>query len=406
MGVAWRPANAAETAEAVREAAARGVTLEILGAGTRRGLGRPVAADVVLDLSALSGVTDYQPEELVITVLPATPLAEVEALLAAQGQMLGFDPPDLGPLWGKQAGAGSIGGAAMTGLGGPRRVTGGAPRDHCLGVQAVNGLGVAWASGGRVVKNVTGFDLPKLMCGAFGILGPVTEMTFKTTPAPGRSLTLVLHGLDETRATAAMNRAMASAAQVSAAAHLPGDVAADSDIPAIRSGAATLLRVDGMLTSALARARTLAGELGGESTLLETEETNRAWRETSQARSFAAALERPVWRLSVPPAAGPALGARIARDLGGRYFADWAGGAVWIEVPPAPDAHAAAVRAALHSAVGDDGNAMLVRAPEEVRRAIPPTEPLSQAVSILTRRVKAQFDPHGLFNPGRLYGDL
>lgn len=407
MGRVWRPTTAEQTAEAVRQAASEGASLDLVGAGSRRALGRPIQAEATLDLSGLSGVVLYEPEELVLTALPGTPLAEIEALLASRGQRLGFEPPDLGPLWGGPAGRGTLGGAAMTGLGGPRRLTAGGPRDHCLGVRAINGLGEAWASGGRVVKNVTGFDLPKLMCGAFGALGPVTELTFKATPAPGRSLTVVLQDLDPAAAAAAMIRAMASPVQVAAAAHLPADVVADlADAPG--AGALTLLRVDGMGASAVARARSLAAELGAPPTPpLETDHTVALWRQLTDVTPFARDLDRPVWRLSVPPAVGTGLGAELARDLGGRWFVDWAGGAVWLELPQAPDAHAASVRRAMRAATGaESGQALLIRAPDEVRRVTAPLEPLADGLATLTWRIKRQFDPKGLFNPGRMYGDL
>jgi glycolate oxidase FAD binding subunit len=173
-----KPASEAQVVEAVRDARA---PFEIVGGGTRRGFGRPMQCDDVLDLSGLSGVVAYEPEELILTVKPGTPLDEVESLLAARNQRLGFEPQDWRALLGS-TGTPTIGGAIAANANGPAAVRFGRARDHLLGFRAVNGFGEAYKAGGRVVKNVTGFDLPKLMCGAMGTLGPLTELTFRVFP--------------------------------------------------------------------------------------------------------------------------------------------------------------------------------------------------------------------------------
>jgi glycolate oxidase FAD binding subunit len=170
-----------QVVEAVREARAHRRTIEILGGGTRRGFGRPMQCDDVLDLSGLRGIVTYEPEELILTVKPGTPLDEIERVLAAKSQRLGFEPQDWRALLGSE-GTSTIGGAVSANANGPAAVRFGRARDHLLGFRAVNGLGEAYKAGGRVVKNVTGFDLPKLMCGAMGTLGPLTELTFRVFP--------------------------------------------------------------------------------------------------------------------------------------------------------------------------------------------------------------------------------
>ncbi len=403
--MAWSPSNAEETVEAVKDALAGGQTLELLGRGTRRAFGRPLAADVVLDLSALSGVIAYQPEELILVVQPGAPMAEIAELLAANGQCLAFEPPDFGPLWGLPAHTGSIGGAVMTGRGGPRRLTAGAPRDHSLGVRGVNGFGEAFAAGGRVVKNVTGFDLPKLTAGSFGTLFAVTELTLKVLPAPPTSQTLAIAGLSDQAATAAMAQAMGCPAQVSSAAHLPADIARGSAVPEIAAAGAatTLLRVEGVKPSVSARIAHLADLLAGLGplTVLDHQASGQAWSEIADARLLAGG-EAQVWKLSVPPTLGAEIGRSLAGDLGGRCFYDWAGGGVWLEVPATPDAHAAQVRGVLAKVAGGDGHATLMRASEAVRTAVAPFQPPSPAVAALSERVRRQFDPQGIFNPGRM----
>ena len=403
--MAWSPSNAEETVEAVKDALAAGQTLELLGRGTRRAFGRPVAADAVLDLSRLTGVVAYQPEELILVVRPGTPMAEIADLLATNGQCLAFEPPDFGPLWGLPAHTGSIGGAVMTGRGGPRRLTAGAPRDHSLGVRGVNGFGEAFAAGGRVVKNVTGFDLPKLTAGSFGTLFAVTELTLKVLPAPPTSQTLVIAGLSDQAATAAMAQAMGCPAQVSSAAHLPADIARGSTVPEIAAAGAatTLLRVEGVKPSVSARIAHLADLLAGLGplTVLDHQASGQAWSEIADARLLAGG-EAQVWKLSVPPTLGAEIGRSLAGDLGGRCFYDWAGGGVWLEVPAASDAHAAQVRGVLAKVAGGDGHAALMRASEAVRTAVAPFQPPSPAVAALSERVRRQFDSQGIFNPGRM----
>ena len=211
---------------AVEQACAEGRRLEMVGAGTKRALGRPVVSDDRLDLSRLAGVIDYEPAELVLTARPGTRLAEVETLLEGAGQALAFEPSDLSELFGAEH-AGTLGGVISANLSGPRRIKAGAARDHLLGFAGVTGHGRAFKSGGRVVKNVTGYDLSKLITGSMGTLSALTEVSIKTLPRPEITWTLMLRDLDDQQALAAMTRAMASAHEVSGAAHLPaGDAGA------------------------------------------------------------------------------------------------------------------------------------------------------------------------------------
>ena len=220
-----KPRDAKDVEDTVLWALAENKTLEVAGRGSKRGIGRPSQSDITLDLSGLTGVTLYEPEELVLSARAGTPIAEIEQLVAANGQELAFEPMDYGPLLGGAPSAGTIGGVLAANVSGPRRIKAGAARDHFLGVTAVSGRGETFKSGGRVVKNVTGYDLCKLMAGSWGTLGAMTDVTIKTLPRAETETTLVLTGLDERRAVQAMAEAMASSCEVSGAAHLPVDCA-------------------------------------------------------------------------------------------------------------------------------------------------------------------------------------
>ena len=400
-----RPSDESEAIEAVGWACAGGHRLELVSGGSKRGLGRPAEAAARLDLSGLAGITLYEPEELVLTAGPGTALSEIETRLAQHGQTLAFEPPDLGPLLGAGEGQATLGGCIAANLSGPRRFKAGAARDHFLGVRAVSGRGELFKSGGRVVKNVTGYDLCKLLAGSWGTLAAMTEITVKVLPAGEKLRTVLVLGLDDEAGIAAMTRALGGPYEVSGAAHLPAGIAALSDVGRIREPGSpvTALRVEGPEPSVLARTETLRA-LFADHAIDELHGHNSAafWREVGDAHYCAVMEQEIVWRLSVPPADGPEVAGRVARDLECRVFYDWGGGLVWLALPQATeDAGAEAVR----GAVGPTGgHATLIRAPEEVRRRVPAFHPQPPSLAALSARVKQAFDPLGIFNPGRMDG--
>ena len=400
-GNALRPTDENELREIVRAAVAEKMTLEVRGAGTKRGLGRPVAADAPLDLSRLAGVRTYEPEELVLTAGAATPLVEIERLVAQKGQRLAFEPPDYGPLYGGAAGRQTLAGVVAANLAGSRRISAGAARDHFLGFRAVNGRGESFKAGGQVVKNVTGYDLCKLLAGSYGTLAILTEMSVKILPVAETEATLVLSRLSDETAMRAMAESMGSAFEVSAAAHLPEAIAAG--VVYQSDGAATLLRLEGPRPSVEARVEGLRALLRPHGTVerLAPADSKLAWCALANAEPFTHDLENPLWRLSVPPSAGAETARAIMDALDGSYFFDWSGGRIWLELQDGPaDAGAATVRAA---AAKSGGHAVLVRASEATRRATAPFDPGAPGLFALSKRVKASFDPLGLFNPGRMY---
>lgn len=404
MAERLRPRTPDELLEAVRWAVAGERPLEIVAGGSKRALGRPSQADVGLDLSALAGIRLYEPNELVMSAAAATPLAEIEAALAAARQMLAFEPPDLGPLLGGEPGAHTIGGVLACNLSGPRRIKAGAARDHFLGFSAVSGRGEAFKAGGRVVKNVTGYDLCKLLAGSYGTLGVMSEVTVKVLPAPEKTRTVLVFGLDDADGLKAMTAALGSAHEVSGAAHLPAAVAARSAVSYVtEAGAAvTALRVEGPAPSVEHRCAGLRALLGGFGPTEELHGHNSAafWREVRDVAPFVDRGERLVWRLSVPPSAGPGVVASIARRVDTEAYYDWGGGLLWLSLPVLPDAHAVEVRAPLRRT---GGHATLIRAPADIRAAVPVFQPQNGPLAALSKRLKEQFDPRGVLNPGRMY---
>jgi glycolate oxidase FAD binding subunit len=401
---AFAPKTGAEVVEAVRLAVAQREPLIVQGSGTKSGWGRPVSADAVLDMSALAGFELYEPEELVLSARAGTSLVEIERRLAQQGQHLAFEPPDLGPLFGAPAGAATVGGILACNLAGPRRIQGGAARDHVLGFAGVNGLGESFKSGGRVVKNVTGFDLSKLLAGSFGTLAVMTEITFKVLPAPEMVRTILLFGLAPALAVDVLGSALRSPHEVSGAAHLPEAPAERSSVAQVARAhtSITAIRVEGTPSSVAARSQGLRGLLAGKADIaeLDTAESRTLWREI---RDVAPLLDRSaadVWHLSVPPAEGARVAQRIQGALDAEVYFDWGGGRVWLAT------RADAVRAApaIRSAVGTaGGHATLVRASDASRRAVAPFQPPSAVEARLAERLKDNFDPHRILNPGRMY---
>jgi glycolate oxidase FAD binding subunit len=408
MTTTFRPETVDQVVEAVAWAAAEEAPLEVAGRGSKRGLGRPVQAGHGLELSGLSGITLYEAEELVLSARAGTPIAEIEAALEEENQMLAFEPADLGPLLGGEPGQGSIGGVLACNLAGPRRLKAGAARDHFLGVHAVSGRGELFKSGGRVVKNVTGYDLCKLIAGSYGTLAAMTEVTVKVMPAPEKTRTVLLYGLDEVAALAAMTRAMQSSHEVSGAAHLPAALAARSAVSRVAAagGAVTALRVEGPGPSVEYRCAALRADLGGlaQSEELHSANSGALWRELRDVAPFVGDGGRVVWRISVPPQAGPSVAAGIARAHGAAHFLDWAGGLVWLALE---DGTGDAGHAAVHAAVAKaGGHATLVRAPREARAAVPVFQPQDAAHAALTTRIKDGFDPNRVLNPGRMYAGV
>lgn len=401
----FRPTSLAELTGIVAAAVAEEVPLEIVGAGSKRGFGRPVEAKHTLDVSGLAGVDMYEPEELVMSAGAGTPLAQIEAMLAERQQELAFEPADYGAILGGEPGRQTIGGVFACNLSGPRRLKAGAARDHLLGVECVTGYGQAIKSGGRVVKNVTGYDLPKLLAGSFGTLAVLTRVIFKVLPTAEASTTLLVRGLGEVELLGCLRMAMQTSFEVSGAAVLPPLAGGRSTVKAVQDQGVALacLRLEGAAPSVAYRADMLEKTLARSDARfvrLEGEDSQALWREIRDVRLLTPG--RALWRLSIAPAAASELRDWLAEMSPERLY-DWSGGLVWL----APkDTWAGAAETIRRAFEGRGGHATLVRASEELRREVEPFEPQPRPLRALTERVKKSFDPKRILNPGRMYAGI
>ena len=400
--------DAVDVEQVVRSALASEQPLEIIGHGSKRLIGQPMATNALLDLSALHAVKAYEPNELIITVEAGAPLADVLSLIDSKNQQFAFEPVNASLLLGTPD-IGTIGGMIGAGLAGPRRIKAGGARDHLLGAHAVSGFGDSFKAGGKVVKNVTGYDLCKLLAGSWGTLAVMTEVTLKVMPRPESERTLALRGLDDVAANRAMTAALGSPFDVSGAAHVPNSAfraAAGSGLGDLGSPqqAVTLLRLQGITASVVHRATALGQVLTpfGAAEFLEDAASAAIWSSVRDVQPFAANGTLgawPVWRIVCPPASGGAFGQALARDTGGDVLYDWGGGLIWAALPPKPDAQAALVRERVN-AVG--GHATLLRASEQVRRNVDVFHPQQAGLAALSERVRHSFDPKNILNRGRL----
>jgi glycolate oxidase FAD binding subunit len=397
------PSDAKQIAEMISWVVAEGDTLEIVAGGTKRALGRPMKTDHVLDLSRLAGIVEYEAAELVLTAQPGEALSSINAELAKKRQMLAFEPPDWRALLGAE-GEPTLGGVIACNLAGSRRVRAGSARDYILGFSAVNGFGEIWKAGGKVVKNVTGYDMCKLQAGAYGTLSALTEVTVKVMPKPEIACTIVLHGLADDVAITTLANALNSPFEVSGAAHLPASAARRSKVSVVAAalGAATIMRLEGPRPSVVYRTTALESLVGRGARLNETE-TEAFWSEIGAVQPFLAQGSRIVWRLCPTPSHAPSVAHSILSALqSAEFYFDWGGGLIWLSLDSeeaGPDAGAGIVRPVVKTA---GGHATLVVAPEAVRASVPVFEPLSAGLAQLTARVKSGFDPRGVLNPGRM----
>ena len=399
----FQPASADELGDIVRQAMEPSRPLHIQGGATKAGWGHPMPGGDTLDIRGFTGVELYEPEELVLTAKAGTPLSEIQQLLQNSHQHLAFEPPDYRTLFGTEAQDQTLGGMMACNMAGPKRIQSGAARDHFLGFEAVSGRGEVFQAGGRVVKNVTGFDLSKLMAGSFGTLAVMTSLSVKVLPRPEKTRTLLISGLDEEQAVEALTKTLKSPQEVNAAAHLPKDQAGRSSVGYVAEAgqAITAIRIQGPGPSVLDRLEILKDLLRafGELEELHFNNSNTLWQEIGNVASLLPDMDKAIWKLSVPPASGPCVCARLKMLPGAELYLDWGGGLIWLAVEPGDDARAGEIREVVALS---GGHATLLRATDDIKRRIPVFQPPSDALVKLSASLKANFDPSGILNPGRM----
>lgn len=407
MADIYMPSDEAELAGFVASANAGKYPLEVCGFRSKREAGRPLTPAAVVSTAKLSGITLYEPGELVISARAGTPLHEIETALARKNQELPFEPADFSRLYGSDPLAASLGSIAALNISGPRRILRGAARDYLLGIRAINGEGAAIKSGGRVMKNVTGVDLVKGVCGSWGTLAVLTELTFKVLPRAPESRTVVFLGLADEAAVGVMSAAMGTPYEVSATIHLHGPLAArlsDSDI-APENAAVTALRLEGGPQSLAYRVEKLRRKLApfGDTYELDHQRSRDFWSDIRSLAFLSADFERPLWRITVAPSKAPLIVRALSAFFPLSAAYEWSGGLLWLELPPSSDASVTELRRVLAEFEADS---MLMRAPRPVRSSIEVFHPLPLTKMNLVRALKKAFDPAGVLNPGRMYAGV
>lgn len=386
-------------------ALAGGKKLSITGSGSKISLGRPMVCDGQLRMSGLVGIELHEPSELVMQAKTGTKLVDIKKELAKVDQELAFAPPDFGPLLGVAPGLSTIGGVFACNLSGSKRIKAGAARDHLLGVQGFSGRGQPFKAGGRVMKNVTGYDLCKLVTGSYGTLVACTSFTFKVLPRPEKARTVLIFGLDTKAAVEAMRDAMSSIHEVSATAYLPKDIAANSGVGYIEKEdlSVVAIKVEGPAPSAEYRCQALCLEMTsrGKVEELHGKNSEKLWNFVSDVKAFVADQSTSVWKISLPPASVTSYLDRVKPALlNMQYYLDWAGGLIWISVPEGVDFGGEPI---IRENLKGEGHATLIRGTAELRREVAPFQPQSTALAALTEKVRDGFDPNRIFNPGRMY---
>ena len=398
-----RPADLHELSRFVAEARATNTPIEVMGAGSKQAIGHPMETQVNVSTRTLRGVTLYEPGEMVMAARAGTPVAQIESQLAAHGQMLGFEPVDMGPVLGTEAGQTTIGGALATNLSGARRVVAGAARDHALGLSGVTGKGEVFRSGGRVLKNTAGYNLTQALAGSWGTLAIFAEVAFKVMPSPEETATLLFLGLPDEIAVEVMSAALTTPYEVSGTVHLQAALVERLWHEGIRTErqAVTALRIENFARLVGFRKARLLDELAafGDMHELDHENSLAFWGELRQL-SVMCGSDAPLWRISTSPQSGAKIVSSLSGYMDCNAYYDWSGGLIWLEVLSTSDASSADIRRAVAS---NGGHATLIRAAPEIRAAVEVFQPLEAGVMRLTRRIKQSFDPEGILNPGRMY---
>ena len=405
MNESFFPESEQQALELVQWAVAENRTIDLRGKNTKHGFGLPVEADCFVSMERLSGILEYHPEELVMTALPGTPKAEIQQELAKHNQHLAFEPPALNRMY-QVEDEGTIGGIFMGNLAGPRRFKAGSARDHILGFRAINGRAETWKSGGKVIKNVSGYDMSKLIAGSWGTLSVVTELTFKVLPAPPVSRSLAVWGLSARLGTALMAQVISTPCETSGLAYLPGPALAaigQSGKP-FPGETLTLIRLEGTELSVKERLQSINKWLPDacEYSVLDQSASITAWSLIGNTAPLQDRQRSPViLKVSLPPASAWNLTRIIDEQRGCIWYLDAAGGWLWVGI--CQDGREEKLDAIRREVNIIGGATTLYRAPADIKQRAGIYSFPDEAVRRLNGKIKNSFDPENIFNPGRLH---
>lgn len=407
MASTLQPSDDIQTKEAAEWALTTKTPVAIVGKKSKSQLGRPTNLDVTLDLSRLTGVKNYEPSELVLTARPGTSLKDLKVHLDEYRQELAFEPPDYGPIFGQESDKGTLGGVIACNLSGPRRIKAGAARDHFLGMEGINGRAEFFKAGGKVVKNVTGYDVCKLIAGSYGTLALLTEITVKVLPKSEKIRTVLIAGLTEEKALSVFRELGSGTVEPSGLAYLPADVAKCSNVDMVSNSdcSITAVRLEGPTPSVLKRCEDVTDSFAGYGEIEELHGSRSAifWKEIADLSLFEESPISTIWRVVVPPSKASLFTDNLPKEFQLSWYLDWAGGLIWVETKEEPDQLHSSIRA-IGAALG--GQTTLFRGNSTFRASVEVFEPLPKAIFQLNYRVKQAFDPNTIFNPSRVYAGI
>ena len=402
------PSNHTEVQEATEWALSTSTPMAIVGSGSKIALGRSTNLDITLNLSGLTGVKNYEPSELILTARPGTTLKDLTAQLSEHGQELAFEPPDYGAFFGKESDTATLGGAIACNLSGPRRIRAGAARDHFLGMEAINGRGEFFKAGGKVVKNVTGYDLCKLIAGSYGTLALLTEATVKVLPKSEKTRSVLISALTHKTALSVFQKLLSGPTESSGLAHLPANIAKRSKVDFVSNTglSVTAVRVEGPTPSVIQRTKDLMTALAGYGDVeeLHTHRSRMLWKEIGDLSPFVENQTSTVWRIMVPPSQASLVIDNLSNMFNISWYVDWAGGLIWVE---SDDGDPDDVHTGIRNCVTEvSGQSTLIRGSSTLRASVDVFEPLPKPIFQLNYRVKQAFDPNAIFNPARVYAGI
>ena len=383
--------------------------IELIGSGSKRKIGKPLHCSKTLSLSKLSGIIKYLPEELYIKVKACTSIKEIEDELKKNKQQLAFEPIDFGNFLNGKSDFGTAAGQVSCNISGPRRFKVGSVRDHVLGFRGVNGKGEIIKSGGTVVKNVTGYDLSKLICGSYGTLVALTEITFKVLPAPEESKTLIIHGQKVESAIDFLDKAISSSNDVSGAIFLPGESKITGCMMDIEKtfklndlkykSSFTAIRIEGSKNSVDQRIQNLVKELkviNFKISILEVYQSEIFWNKV-KSLEFLSSSKNSILRIAIPPSECVKLVYQFSNRY--KYYLDWGGALIWVEAYELSEEMFDSIR---KKVVKLGGYVTMIKNSDYLPY-VEDVFTISRDRFNISQNIKKSFDPKRILNPGKMY---